>query len=180
MPFPFELRCTVVKLRFGLADSILLFSCQQRGEGWIAAQCFKIFNQLIRRHGVRCIGLLHAPVVQIEQLHRVLIELIAHSSEQARHLLRREFLVVYHGIGDDLGLIQRFLCRIIKHCGIFRIRQNIFRQEGNKFIQRHGLIRCVFHTVAEHKELRDLPLIHTETLRQNGGRQGCAQRLLIG
>ena len=55
-----------------------------------------------------CIFLFQARTVQIEQLHRTLVKLIAYSAEKLGHFLWGEFLVAYDGIGNHLRLI-RFL-----------------------------------------------------------------------
>ena len=72
-----------------------------------------------------CIFLFQARTVQIEQLHRTLVKLIAYSAEKLGHFLGGEFLVAYNGIGNHLRLICFCLCCVIKRSGILRIRDNL-------------------------------------------------------
>ena len=75
----------------------------------------------------------------------VLWLIIAYSAKGSSHFLRGEFLVAYNGVGSRLCLIKTLpLQHIVKHGGIFGIRENILRQERNKLMQRHGFVRRVF------------------------------------
>ena len=83
--------------------------------------------QRFRRHGTPVVSLFKACAVQIEQFHRVLVKFIAYLPNKLSHFLDRKFFTAYYSVSNRLRLVQRCLCRIVKHDGIFGLGENIVR-----------------------------------------------------